>query len=139
MDLINKLMKRKKKTILVNFGDHLPSFEGYSTQLRFTRDIKDYYKTFYNITANFDISEYTNKDEKYPVLDITFIPGIILDIAGLNDNDFYKANSFIRKKCNGEIKNCVNIDLNKYNLQETEFIHNLLESYKSLIIKQLDF
>ncbi len=122
LDLIGKLMKRKKKTIIVNFGDHLPSFEGFSTQLRFTRDIKDYFKTFYNVNANFDIKD----DSKYPELDITFIPGLLLDLATLNNNSFYKANSFIRKNCNGQITNCKEND-------------KLLESYKSLIIKQLGF
>ena len=123
MDLIEKLMKRKKKTIIVNFGDHLPSFEGFSTQLRFTRDIKDYFKTFYNVNANFDIRDNLN----YPELDITFIPGLILDMAKLNNDPFYKANSLIRKNCNGQITHC-NKDDDK-----------LLESYKSLIVKQLGF
>ncbi len=123
MDLIEKLMKRKKKTIIVNFGDHLPSFEGFSTQLRFTRDIKDYFKTFYNVNANFDI----NDDSKYPALDITFIPGLLLDLAKLNNNPFYKANSLMRKNCNGQITHCKK-DNDK-----------LLESYKSLIVKQLGF
>ena len=122
LDLIEKLMKRKKKTIIVNFGDHLPSFEGFSTQLRFTRDIKNYFKTFYNVNANFDIKD----DSQYPALDITFIPGLLLDIAKINGNSFYKANSFIRKNCNGQIAGCA--ENNK-----------LLESYKSLIVKQLDF
>ncbi len=122
LDLIEKLMKRKKKTIIVNFGDHLPSFEGFSTHLRFTRDIKNYFKTFYNVNANFDIKD----DSQYPALDITFIPGLLLDIAKINGNSFYKANSFIRKNCNGQIAGCA--ENNK-----------LLESYKSLIVKQLDF
>lgn len=123
MDLIEKLMKRKKKTIIVNFGDHLPSFEGFSTQLRFTRDIKDYFKTFYNVNANFDIRD----DLNYPELDITFIPGLILDMAKLNNDPFYKANSLIRKNCNGQITHCKKDD------------DKLLESYKSLIVKQLGF
>ncbi len=121
MDLIEKLMKRKKKTIIVNFGDHLPSFEGFSTQLRFTRDIKDYFKTFYNVNANFDIRDNLN----YPELDITFIPGLILDMAKLNNDPFYKANSLMRKNCNGQITHCKKDD------------DKLLESYKSLIVKQL--
>lgn len=123
MDLIEKLMKRKKKTIIVNFGDHLPSFEGFSTQLRFTRDIKDYFKTFYNVNANFDI----RNDLNYPELDITFIPGLILDMAKLNNDPFYKASSLMRKNCNGQITHCKKDD------------DKLLESYKSLIVKQLGF
>jgi phosphoglycerol transferase MdoB-like AlkP superfamily enzyme len=123
--LIEKLMKRKRKTIIVNFGDHLPSFEGYSTQLRFTRDIKNYYKTFYNINANFNIKDKT----KYPSLDITFIPGLLLDMAKLNSNSFYKGSSLIRKKCQGEIDKC---NMKPDNVE-------LLESFKSLTVKQLDF
>lgn len=123
--LIRKLMARSKKTIIVNFGDHLPSFEGFSTQLRFTRDIKDYFKTFYNIHANFDIDDKT----KYPSLDITFIASLLLDAAKLNNNDFYRAGSFMRRKCDGEIAIC------EKNAKQDK----LLQSYKSLIAKQLGF
>jgi|GEM_PF-1614459 len=124
IDLIEKLMKRKRKTIIVNFGDHLPSFEGYSTQLRFTRDIKDYYKTFYNIHANFEITDKT----KYNSLDIAFIPSLILDMAHLNNNDFYRASSIIRRNCSGAITHCVG---------QNAKLDKLLESYKSLTVKQL--
>lgn len=127
MNLINSLMKRKKKTIIVNFGDHLPSFEGYSTQLRFTRDIKDYYKTFYNIHANFDIKDKT----KYSHLDITFLPSLILDMSNLNNDKFYKAGGVIRKKCNGQLSECKK--------SSKEEVKDLYESYKSLISKQLEY
>jgi len=125
LELIDKLMSREKKTILVNFGDHMPSFEGYSTQLRFAREIRDFYKTFYNINTNF---ANTLIHDKYPLLDITFIPGLILDIAGLNSNNFYKANSYMRKNCMGNYKNCKNFSKSK-----------LFDSYKSYAIKQLEF
>ncbi len=125
-DLIEKLMKRKRKTIIVNFGDHLPSFEGFSTQLRFTRDIKDYYKTFYNVNANFEI----NDKAKYDALDISFIPSLILDMAKLNSNEYYQASSLMRKKCSGNMHGCEGKNTNT---------DNLLESYKSLIVKQLGF
>lgn len=121
--LIEKLMNRKTKTVLVNYGDHMPSFEGYATQLRFTKDINDFYKTFYNININFQIG----KQVRYPLLDITFMPGLVLDIAGINNDEFYKANSYIRKICHGNLKNCSSTDV------------KLLESYKSLAIKQLGF
>ena len=126
LDLIEKLMNRKKKTIIVNFGDHLPSFEGFSTQLRFTRDIKDYYKTFYHVNANFDIKD----KSKYPSLDIAFIPGLVLDMAELNGDTFYKANSIMRKKCKGIMSSCNG---------QNEDADNMLESYKSLIVRQLGF
>lgn len=126
VDLINKLMQRKRKTIVVNFGDHLPSFEGYSTQLRFARDIKDYYKTFYNINANFEIKDKT----KYKSLDISFIPGLVLDMAQLNSDEFYQAGSLLRKSCMGQLSTCSG---------QNESTDQLIESYKSLIVKQLGF
>ena len=126
LDLIKKLMNRKKRTIIVNFGDHLPSFEGFTTQLRFTRDIKDYYKTFYHVNANFNIQD----KNKYPSLDIEFIPGLLLDMAGLNGDTFYKANSIMRKKCKGIISLCHG---------QNKDTDDMLESYKSLIVKQLGF
>lgn len=126
-NLIEKLMRRKRKTIIVNFGDHLPSFEGFSPQLRFTRDIKDYYKTFYHINANFDIKS----KESYPDLDIAFIPGLVLDMAKLNGDVFYQANSLIRKQCSGKLGSCKK-GKNKKN-------SNLVESYKSLVVQQLGF
>jgi phosphoglycerol transferase MdoB-like AlkP superfamily enzyme len=126
MNLTEKLMNRKRKTILVNFGDHLPSFEGYSTQIRFSRDVTDYYKTFYNVVANFDIQD----QSEYPSMDITFIPGLILDMANLNDDKFYKANSLMRKSCNGQIGKCFGSNKN---------LDDLIQSYKSLVVKQLGY
>ena len=79
-----------------------------------------------SVDANFDISDKTN----YTSLDITFIPSLILDMAGLNHNEFYKASSLIRKNCNGQINTCANKNKN---------IDNMLESYKTLISKQLGF
>lgn len=123
LELTSKLMMRPTKTLLVNFGDHMPSFEGYSTQLRFSSNIRDFYKTFYNISTNFQ----TDKPIKYPMLDITFIPGLILDIANINNDELYMANSLMRKTCHGNYVECSGSD------------PKLFESYKSLIIKQLDF
>jgi phosphoglycerol transferase MdoB-like AlkP superfamily enzyme len=125
MDLINKLMKRKRKTIIVNFGDHMPSFEGFSPQLRFMRKIEDYYKTFYHVYANFEPKD---PQGNYPILDITFIPGLVLDIAGLNQDNFYRANSLIRRKCSGVLDKC------KIGAGEQQ----ILESYKTLMTEQLE-
>jgi len=123
LELTEKLMARHNKTILVNFGDHMPSFEGYSTQLRFKSDINDFYKTFYNISTNYKVEHSKN----YPLLDITFMPGLILDLAGINNNELYRANSLMRKTCFGNYVECESRD------------PKLLESYKSLVIKQLEF
>ena len=78
------------------------------------------------MNANFDI----NDKSKYPALDISFIPGLVLDMAGLNGDSFYKANSLMRKKCNGMLESCAGQDKNT---------DKILESYKSLTVQQLGF
>ena len=51
-------------------------------------------------------------------------------MAELNGDTFYKANSIMRKKCRGTMSLCHG---------QNEDTDNLLESYKSLIVKQLGF
>ena len=123
MEYSRKIMQQDTKTVIIHFGDHLPSFEGEMDEFKFKYpDIakQDIYRTFYNIRANFDISDYT-----YPVLDISYFPSIILDIIGKNNSEFYKASSFIRKQCNGLLLECGDGE------------EKLLESYKALMTEQL--
>ena len=117
-------MSRKKPTMFINFGDHMPSFEGKVFKLKFTEDsgMNDYHKTFYHIRANFDVQKTKSCDS----LDITLIPGLILDLIGNNHNPFYKSSAYIRNLCNGELSNC-NVHHN-----------NILESYKKLTIEQVN-
>ena len=124
MEYTNRIMRAEKKTIMIHFGDHLPSFEGEMDELKFKYpDItsQDIYRTFYNIRANFDMENYS-----YPVLDISYFPSLILDIVGANDSLFYRASSFIRNKCNGLLMDCASLE------------PDLLRSYKSLITEQLE-
>ncbi len=123
MEYTRKIMQQDSKTVIIHFGDHLPSFEGEMDKFKFKYpDIakQDIYRTFYNIRANFDIGDYT-----YPILDISYFPSVILDIVGNNNSEFYKAASFIRSQCNGLLLEC--------DVAEK----NLLESYKALIAEQL--
>jgi hypothetical protein len=71
------------------------------------------------------------KEKDYPHLDITFIPSLILDMAKLNKDPFYQANSLIRRKCHGQMNNCLAAKSDNY-------IKDLLESYRTLITRQLD-
>lgn len=119
---LHQMMNRDRKTIIINYGDHLPSFEGKTHHLKFTkhRGEQEFYKTFYRIYANFD----TNAIDSPDTLDITLLPSAILDLIGQNNSDFFKSSSVIRKECEGRISNCKKL--------------NLLESYKSLILQQID-
>jgi hypothetical protein len=49
-------------------------------------------------------------------------------MAHLNNNDFYRASSIIRRNCSGAITHCVG---------QNAKLDKLLESYKSLTVKQL--
>lgn len=123
MEYTNRIMAENKRTVMINFGDHLPSFEGDMDEIKFKYDdIKeqDIYRTFYNVRANFD-----TKDYSYPVMDISFLPSLILDIIGRNDSEFYRASSLIRSKCNGLLLEC-------------KLDGKMLESYKALMIEQVD-
>lgn len=123
-NISNRLMSRSKKTILIAFGDHMPSFDGEVGKLKYKPEsnIKDFFNTFIHIKANFETKKY---DFKY--IDITFIPGLILDIANLNHDKFFAANSYMRELCYGDYKNCI---------MKSSPIY---ESYKALIVEQVKF
>lgn len=127
MEFTNILMSSSKPTLFLNFGDHLPSFEGAISNMKFNYgdgNNVDYFRTFFNIRANFEL----NDDYNYDYLDIGYLPGIIIDILGFKEKSlFYKANSYMRRKCNGEFYLCKTIN------------NELFESYKALMIEQLDF
>ncbi len=123
MEYTRKILSGQQKTVLIHFGDHLPSFEGEMDEFKFKyADIRkqDIYRTFYNIQANFDI-----KDYNYPVLDISYFPSIILDIVEKNNSEFYKASSYMRELCNGLFLEC------------GDQKNSMLESYKALMAEQL--
>lgn len=123
LNLSNKLMQQDKETLLVNFGDHMPSFEGHTKKLKFTSasGMQTLYRTFYNIRANFPIKNIP----QYKALDITFLPGLILDIVGHDYHNFYTPNAFLRDICQGELQNCIATH------------PELLASYKTLELEQL--
>ena len=121
---IEKIMKSGKNTIFFNFGDHQPSFDGEIAKLKFKYPdnvTSDIYRTFYNIRANFDIPNYN-----YKILDISYFPSMILEMAGGSGNNFYKASSYMRERCNGLFKECKKLH------------PKLFESYKSLMVEQLN-
>ncbi len=119
------LMSKKHPTLLVQFGDHKPNFEGHMQPLlnllSSSEDKK--YQTFFNIRANFPV----NKMPKFNTLDISFIPSVILDLIGIKKNDFFKASSYIRDLCNGNLKKC---KLDSKN-------HSLILEYEKLSIQQI--
>lgn len=125
-NFFSHIMSLPDPVVIVNFGDHLPSFEGYMIDsIKFdhgTDAVEQYYLTFYNIRANFKL----NKSYSYQIMDISYIPSVILDIIGRNNNTLYEAASVIRDKCDGLLYECKSIDM------------RLLDSYKKLMLSSVD-
>lgn len=61
--LMNFVKARKKKTLLVFFGDHYPSFEGNMMPL-LKKHNKNPYHTFYTVKSNFEFDRKTIKPRK---------------------------------------------------------------------------
>lgn len=92
--------------LLVQFGDHHPSFDGLEQTLRSTLPgetasdaLSD---TYYRIDANFPAVTVRNDE----VLDLAFLGGVVLDVAGLPKNTYFQANSALREACAGLFDRC---------------------------------
>ncbi len=122
MEYMNRILSGNNKTMFIQYGDHLPNLEGEMANIKFKYpDINDsdIYRTFYNIRANFEIGDYS-----YDVMDISYMPSLILDIIDKNESAYFNASSLMRKKCSGKFLDCKENDV-------------LLESYKAFMTEQL--
>ena len=95
------IMSRKKPTVFVYYGDHYPSFEGHGDILE-PKPGTDKHTTSLHIRANFDIEH----NYAFKKVETFFVPGMLLDMLGMNNSTYFKANSIMRDKCNGVLENC---------------------------------
>ena len=52
-------------------------------------------------------SNFTPREKfDYPVLDIIYLGGLLLDTADLRRNDYYEANTLLRERCRGRYFDC---------------------------------
>lgn len=162
----NYLMQRRNPTMLVQFGDHKPSFEGEMIKLIDTIEGNSIIinNTIINSPSNQFLIENKIKKKilktesnnhkyktfynirtnfkvhdmkRYTELDIEFLPALVLDLIGINyTNEFFIANSHIRELCNGSMKFC------KYDPNSTKEsvkkLHTLINSYKKLAVEQIE-
>ncbi|XKM14216.1 LTA synthase family protein [Orbaceae bacterium ac157xtp] len=99
LDFINYINERNNPTLFLYFGDHQPavSWNGnYKTDLP-----NGYYLTQYTLASNYPINI-----EKNEVTDISLVGSLVLEKAGVNYSDFYKANIAMRYLCNGMLDDC---------------------------------
>ena len=112
-----------RPAILVHFGDHQPSFDGQMWQLPNTAAAEKLGDprgtTYYMIRSN--LADASKHD--YPVLDIGFLAGLILDTADIPKSPFFTANTAMRQRCDGRYLDCAD--------------KTLLDSYLSFVFTRL--
>ncbi|GAB2538082.1 sulfatase-like hydrolase/transferase [Rhodanobacter koreensis] len=104
--LEHDFLDREQPTLLVHFGDHQPSFDGLIRGLQRTLPVslqpyRDYL-TYYMIKSNFAGPVLPS----YPMLDIAFLPSMVLQAAGLPKDPYFSAETVLRARCNGLYDDC---------------------------------
>ncbi|CAM5260960.1 hypothetical protein [Rhodanobacter lindaniclasticus] len=89
--LEHDFLDRPQPTVLMHFGDHQPSFGGMIRDLPRTlpptlQPYRDYL-TYYMVKSNFAGPPLPS----YPMLDIAFLPGMVLQAAGLPEDAYFAA------------------------------------------------
>lgn len=111
--LEHDFLQRSQPTLLVHFGDHQPSFDGLIRPLQrhLPDGLRPYqdYLTYYTVKTNFPTAPLPS----YPMLDIAYLPGMVLQAAGLPEDAYFTANTMLRDRCNGLYMDCPLTDLIK--------------------------
>jgi len=105
-DLEKFLLGGDHPAVLAHFGDHQPSFDGAINEIPKTVPKEAgpiaHWVTYYMVKANFPVRQ----RYEYPVLDISFLGSLVLDIAGVPKNEYYQANTLLRERCKGRYLDC---------------------------------
>jgi phosphoglycerol transferase MdoB-like AlkP superfamily enzyme len=121
--LEHDFLDRPEPTVLMHFGDHQPSFGGQIRKLqrRLPVALQPYhdYLTYYMLKSNFVGAPIPN----YPMLDIAFLPSMVLQAAGVPTDPYFSAATELRTRCNGLYDDCA--------------VPGLLESYHAWTIGRL--
>ena len=104
--LEHDFLDREQPTVLMHFGDHQPSFEGMIRGMSRTlpptlQPYRDYL-TYYMLKSNFAAAPLPS----YPMLDIAFLPSMVLQAAGLPKDPYFSALTVLRTRCNGLYDDC---------------------------------
>lgn len=103
------LARRGRPYVLVHFGDHLPAFEGLMRGLPKrapAAGLPTDYVTYYNIQTGGLTAGSRRIADAYPTLDIAFLGGLMLDVAGLPRDPYFAANARLRHVCKGLFTEC---------------------------------
>jgi phosphoglycerol transferase MdoB-like AlkP superfamily enzyme len=104
--LEHAFLDRAEPTVLVHFGDHQPSFNGDIRKLAraLPPALQPYrdYLTYYMVKSNFAGPPLPT----YPMLDIAFLPSMVLQAAGVPTDAYFTAATELRARCNGLYDDC---------------------------------
>jgi phosphoglycerol transferase MdoB-like AlkP superfamily enzyme len=121
--LEHAFLDRPQPTILLHFGDHQPSFGGLLRGLPRTLSpaLQPYRDelTYYMLKSNYPVPPLP----AYPMLDIAFLPTMVLQAAGLPPDPYFSAATTLRDRCNGRFDDCP--------------VPGLLASYEAWVIEHL--
>jgi hypothetical protein len=104
--LEHDFLDRAQPTVLIHFGDHQPSFDGMIRKLQrsLPAPLQPYrdYLTYYMIKSNFAGPPLPS----YPMLDIAFLPSMVLQAAGVPKDAYFSAETALRTHCAGLYDDC---------------------------------
>ncbi|KZC25270.1 sulfatase [Rhodanobacter thiooxydans] len=104
--LEHSFLDRPQATVLLHFGDHQPSFNGLIRDLprRLPPALRPYrdYLTYYMLKSNFAGPPLP----QYPLLDIAFLPSMVLQAAGVPTDAYFTAAIELRERCHGLYDDC---------------------------------
>ena len=122
------LFDGERSAVLLHFGDHQPSFDGAINEIakNVPREagLASNWVTYYMLKSNFPVRQ------KFtcPLLDITFLGSLLLDVAGVPKDDFYQANTLLRERCKGRYLDCADTKtVASYNDYVFTHLHDLHE------------
>lgn len=105
-DLRRMLFADGRATVLLHFGDHHPAFDGLERNIPSTLPAalrhEAYAITYYRI----DAEPLQAKFDLQGPLDIAFLAGVLLDVAGLPKDAYFTANARLRERCAGRFDDC---------------------------------
>ncbi|WP_404615598.1 LTA synthase family protein [Rhodanobacter hydrolyticus] len=104
--LEHDFLDRQEPTVLMHFGDHQPSFSGLIREMqRVLPSGVEPYKhnlTYYMVKSNFTGPALPS----YPMLDIAYLPSMVLQAAGLPEDPYFSALRSLRDRCDGRYGDC---------------------------------
>jgi hypothetical protein len=104
--LENDFLHRQQPTVLLHFGDHQPSFGDLIRRMPRTLPpallpFKDNL-TYFMLKSNFSGPPLP----AYPMLDIAYLPSMVLQAAGLPEDPYFSALTTMQARCQGRYADC---------------------------------